>query len=147
MFQGSNTINMDAKGRIAIPTKCRDELLSACGGQIVVTAHMAERCLCIYPLDEWKQNILPQVQALPTAYKQAARVQRLVIGYAHEFTVDANGRILLPPTLREFASLQKKLMLVGLGNKYELWDEAAWMATLEDAGDEPIPEAMLNLSI
>ena len=138
---------MDAKGRIAIPTKCRDALMAACDGQIVITAHIQERCLSIYPLQEWSQKVLPQIQALPTVYKQAARAQRLVIGYAHEFTLDGNGRVLLPPTLREFASLDKKLMLVGLGNKFELWDEQAWMATLADAGDEPIPEAMLNLSI
>lgn len=138
---------MDAKGRIAVPTKCRELLASLCGGQIVITAHIQERCLSVYPIDEWKQNVLPQIQALPTVYKQAARAQRLVIGYAHEFTVDANGRVLLPPTLREFAGLEKKLMLVGLGNKFELWDEDAWFATLNVADDEPIPEAMLTLNI
>lgn len=147
MFQGSNAINMDAKGRIAIPTKCRDQLAAACGGQVVITAHIQERCLSVYPIQEWRERVLPQVQALPTVNKQAARAQRLVIGYAHELSVDANGRVLLPPTLRDFAGLEKKLMLVGLGNKFELWDEQAWNATLLDVGDEPMPEAMLSLNI
>lgn len=138
---------MDAKGRIAIPTKCREQLASVCDGQIVITAHIQERCLSIYPIQEWTDNVLPQIQALPTVYKQAARAQRLVIGYAHEITVDSNGRVLLPPTLRDFAGLEKKLMLVGLGGKFELWDEDAWNATLVETDDEPIPEAMLSLNI
>ena len=147
MFQGSNAINMDAKGRIAIPTKCREQLASVCAGQIVITAHVRERCLCLYPVQEWTENVLPQVQALPTVNRQAARAQRLVIGYAHEFSVDSNGRVLLPPTLRDFAGLEKELMIVGLGNKFELWDKQAWDASLDDVGDEPMPEAMLSLNI
>ncbi len=147
MFQGSHSINMDAKGRIAIPTKCREQLTSVCGGQIVITAHIQERCLTLYPLREWEDKVLPQIQALPTVYKAAARAQRLVIGYAHEFTVDGNGRVLLPPTLRDFAGLEKRLMLVGLGSKFELWDEDAWNATLVGADDEEIPPAMLSLNI
>lgn len=147
MFQGNSAINMDAKGRIAIPTKSRELLASVCGGQVVITAHIQERCLCIYPIQEWRERVLPQVQALPTVNRHAARAQRLVIGYANELSVDANGRVLLPPTLREFAGLEKKLMLVGLGNKFELWDEQAWNATLDDVGDEPMPDAMLSLNI
>lgn len=147
MFQGSNAINMDAKGRIAIPTKCREQLVSSCGGQIVITAHIRERCLCIYPIQEWQERVLPQVQALPTVNKHAARAQRLVIGYAHEFSVDANGRVLLPPTLRDFARFDKELMIVGMGKKFELWDKQAFDASLDDVGDEPMPEAMLSLNI
>ncbi len=147
MFQGNYSINLDAKGRIAVPTKCREQLVADCGGQVVITAHIQERCLCLYPINAWEQSVLPQIQALPTVYKAAARAQRLVIGYAHELNIDGNGRVLVPPTLREFARLEKKLMLVGLGNKFELWDEDAWMATLADEGDEPIPDAMLALNI
>lgn len=147
MFQGSNSINMDAKGRIAIPTKCREQLASVCAGQIVITAHIQERCLAIYPIREWENNVLPQIQALPTVYKAAARAQRLVIGYANEMLIDSNGRVLIPPTLREYASLEKRLMLVGLGNKFELWDDDAWMATLAGDSDDPLPDAMLALNI
>lgn len=147
VFQGSNSINMDAKGRMAVPTKCREQLVSVCGGQVVMTAHIQERCLSIYPIHEWENSVLPKIQALPTVNKAAARAQRLVIGYANEMSIDANGRILIPPTLREFASLEKKLMLVGLGNKFELWDEDAWFAVLDESDDGPMPEAMLSLNI
>ena len=147
MFQGSNAINMDAKGRIAIPAKCREQLVLASAGQIVITAHIRERCLCIYPIGEWRERVLPQVQALPSVNKQAARAQRLVIGYANEFTLDAAGRVLLPPTLRDFAGLEKELIIVGLGAKFELWDKSAWDASLEGDEDDPMPEAMLSLNI
>jgi len=86
VFQGSHSINMDVKGRIAVPTKCREQLASECDGQIVITAHVQARCLCLYPIQEWRDRVLPQVQALPTVNKHAARAQRLVIGYAQEFT-------------------------------------------------------------
>ena len=146
MFQGSNAISMDAKGRIAIPTKCREQLVALCDGNVVITAHMRERCLVVYPLPEWRDKVLPQIQALPEAYRQAARAKRLVLGHAHELLIDGNGRVLLPPTLRQFAALEKKLMLVGLGNKFELWDEDAFNAALEpDEGE--MPEAMLALDI
>ena len=147
MFQGSDNITMDAKGRIAIPTKCREKLASVCGGRIVITAHIQERCLSIYPIHEWEEKVLPQVQALPTVHKAAARAQRLVIGYANDVTIDGAGRVLVPPTLRSYAGLDKKLMLVGLGCKFELWSQKTWEATLEDGGDEQLPEAMMSLNI
>lgn len=148
MFQGSYSINMDAKGRLAVPTKCRELLASACGGNIVVTAHIQDRCLLIYPEQEWENNILPAVKSLPTVYKKSVRAQRLLIGYANNMSVDSNGRILLPQTLREYAGLDKKLMLVGLGNKYELWSEDAWWKSIEESdSDEPMPDEMLSLSL
>lgn len=148
VFQGSYSINMDAKGRLAVPTKCRDQLAQLCGGDIVVTAHIQDRCLLIYPEKEWNENVLPAVEKLPTAYKKSLRAQRLLIGYATSMNVDANGRILLPQTLRDFAGLEKKLMLVGLGNKFELWSEDAWWASIDaDDADEPMPDALLSLSL
>lgn len=148
MFQGNSVINMDAKGRIAIPTKCREQLAAVCGGQIVVTVNSQAKCLCIYPQNEWDAEIRPAVQALPAVNKHAARMKRLVIGFANEFSLDANGRVLLPQTLREYAGLEKELMIVGQGNKFELWDKQAWDENLsEDIADEPMPEAMMSLNI
>lgn len=139
---------MDAKGRIAIPAKCRDLLASVCGGNIVMTANMQDRCLLIYPEGEWQENILPKVKALPSFNKAALRAQRLLIGYATSMELDSNGRVLVSPTLRDYARLEKKLMLVGLGNKFELWDEDSWNATVADAiGDDELPEEMLSLSL
>lgn len=147
MYQGSHSINLDAKGRMAIPAKYRDMLVSATGGRIVMTAHTQDRCVLLYPETEWL-NILPKIEALPTFNKAALRAQRLLIGYACPLELDGNGRVLVPPTLRDYAGLEKKLMLVGLGKKFELWSEEAWLSSIADAGDEDaLPEEMLSLSL
>lgn len=138
---------MDAKGRMAIPAKYRDSLADACGGRIVVTAHTQDRCLLVYPETEW-QEILPKIEALPTFNKAALRAQRLLIGYATALELDGNGRVLLPPTLRDYANFDKKLMLVGLGKKFELWSEESWFASIADVGgDDELPQEMLTLSL
>lgn len=142
MYQGSYSINMDAKGRLAIPTKVRELLLADCAGRIVVTAHTEEKCLLIYPEQEWDQ-LLPSIKALPNRNKTAAKMQRLLLGYATPLEIDeSNGRILMSPTLRDFAGLDKKLMLVGQLNKYELWSEDEWSAYLsaDNDDDEEVPE-------
>lgn len=147
MFLGSHAINMDAKGRMAIPTKIRESLSSFCDGRIVVTAHTEERCLLVYPESQW-QEILPKIESLPSFNKVARRAQRLLIGYATPLEMDGNGRVLVPPTLREYAGLEKKLMLVGQGKKFELWSEARWFDWLDEADDgDAIPEEMQSLSL
>lgn len=149
MYLGSNAITMDAKGRLAIPGKVRDALLSECQGRIVVTAHTEERCLLIYPEQQWQQ-LLPQVEKLPNINRKAAKMQRILIGYATPMEVDeSNGRILLPPTLREYAGLEKKLMLVGQSNKLELWSEEEWFRYLEGGDDDndELPPEVLALSL
>jgi MraZ protein len=138
---------MDAKGRMAIPTKIRESLSSFCGGRVVVTAHTEERCLLIYPENQW-QEILPKLEALPSFNKKARRIQRLMIGYATQLEMDANGRVLLPPPLREYAGLEKKTMLIGQGQKLELWSEERWLDWLDDSGDDDeIPEELHSLSL
>lgn len=147
MYQGSHAINMDAKGRLAVPAKYRDMLASACGGRIVMTAHTQDKCVLVYPETEW-QNILPKIEALPTFNKAALRAQRLLIGYACALELDANGRVLIPPTLRDYANLDKKLMLVGLGKKFELWSEESWLKSVAEADDDGgLPEEMMSLSL
>ncbi|WP_226665772.1 division/cell wall cluster transcriptional repressor MraZ [Microbulbifer aggregans] len=147
MYLGSHAINMDAKGRLAIPARVRDSLLEDCGGRLVVTAHTEERCLLVYPEAQWRE-ILPKIEALSSFNKVARRAQRLLIGYACELQVDGNGRVLIPPTLREYAGLEKKLMLVGQGKKLELWSEDRWMSWLDDSeGDGEMPEEMASLSL
>ena len=112
-----------------------------------MTAHTQDRCVLVYPETEW-QNILPKIEALPTFNKAALRAQRLLIGYATALELDGNGRVLVPPTLREYANLEKKLMLVGLGKKFELWSESSWLANIaESDDDDALPEEMLSLSL
>ena len=125
MFRGVNTLNLDAKGRMAMPSKYRERLLDQCGGQMIVTVDRSDACLLLYPLPEW-EDIERKLVRLGNLNSQARRLQRLLIGHATEVELDANGRILIPPPLREFAKLDKRVALTGQGNKFEIWDEVTW---------------------
>ena len=142
MSRGVQHINMDAKGRLAMPARQREPLLDQCDGQIVVTIDTQSACLVIYPLPEW-ERIEQEVQALPSLKPAVKRFQRLILGYATDLELDGSGRMLLPAPLREHAHLDKKLVLVGQGNKLELWSEALWLAEREQALLESGPNAEL----
>ena len=142
MFRGVQHINMDAKGRLAMPARQREPLMAQCSGQLVITIDTQSQCLFIYPLPEW-ETIEKEIQELPALNPAVKRFQRLVIGYATDLELDGNGRVLLPAPLREYAKLEKKLVLVGQGKKLELWAEDLWMAEREKALAESGPEAEL----
>ena len=152
MFRGVQHINMDAKGRLAIPARQREPLLSHCAGQVVLTIDTQSSCLVIYPLPEW-ERIEKDIQILPALKPAVKRFQRLVLGYATDLELDDNGRMLLPAPLREYASLEKKLVLVGQGNKFELWSESLWMAERDKAISESsapeaeLPDELMSLSL
>lgn len=151
MFRGVQHINMDAKGRFAIPARQREPLLEVCEGQIVVTIDTQSHCLSIYPLPAW-ERIERDLQNLPSLNPAVKRFQRLMLGYATDVQLDANGRMLLPASLRDYAQLEKKLVLVGQGNKLELWSEDLWFAerdeALQDVGSSgPLPDELLNLPL
>ncbi len=131
MFRGLHTINLDAKGRLAIPTKYRETLAELCGARLVATIDTEERCLLIYPVNEW-ELIQAKIEALPSFNPVARRIQRLLIGHATDLELDSAGRILLPQPLREYASLEKESVLMGQGKKLELWSKSLW----EDRRDE-----------
>lgn len=150
MFRGVSAINLDAKGRLAIPTRYRERLAGHCDGQLVVTIDTEERCLLIFPLPQW-EDLERKVEALPSFNQAARRVQRLLIGHATDIQVDGSGRILLPIPLREYARLEKKVMLLGQGGKLELWSEAYWLerrdSWLEDQSELDIPPELRALSL
>jgi len=146
VFQGSQSINVDAKGRFAVPSRYREVLLAVCEGKMVVTANPYERCLNIYPETQW-QEVKSKIESLPNGNKKVRRLQRLVLGNASELEMDGNGRLLLPQTLRDYANLDKKAMLVGLGDKAELWSEQSWNDMLDEDDDDLMPEEMKNLSL
>ena len=147
MFYGSHAINMDAKGRIAIPTRVREQLQEHCQGKIVLTAHTENRCLHIFPEPYWQQ-ILPEIETLPTFNKISRRAKLLLLGHACQLECDANGRVLLPPTLREYGNFEKKLMLVGQGKGLELWSDGEFNHYIEsDVDDEEMPEGMKGLAL
>ncbi len=127
MFRGITAVNLDPKGRMVMPTRYRERLESH-GGQLVITIDTESPCLLLYPLPEW-ELIERKLEALPSFNQVTRRIQRLLIGHATEVDIDNSGRILLPPLLREYAKLEKHLMLVGQGKKFELWDEQQWQAS------------------
>ncbi len=150
MFRGINSINIDVKGRMAMPTRYRDRLSEECDGQLVATIDTETACLLLYPLTEW-EIIERKVEALPSFNPAARRIQRLLIGHATEMELDGNGRILIPPVLREYAGLDKKVMLVGQGRKFEIWSDANWQQERTDwlatKGEGKIPPELESLSL
>ena len=124
MFRGATTINLDEKGRLAVPTRYRAELKECCEGQLVLTVGL-DKCLMLYPLPEWEE-IERKLVKLPSLDPRVKRLQRLLIGHATECEMDAQGRFLVAENLRKFASLDKRVVLTGQGNKFEIWDEDAW---------------------
>lgn len=151
MFRGNNEINLDAKGRMAIPARYRDALMSQCEGSLVITIDINDKCLLIYPMPRW-EKIEEQIAALPSFNPSTRRLQRLLIGHARELEMDGNGRILLPPELRSYAEIDKKTMLVGQSHRFELWSLESWNSQrdswLEEAASElSIPDEMQSLSL
>ena len=124
MLSGHTSINLDAKGRLAIPTRYRAYLDEVAGGKICATVH-PDICLMLYPANEWGP-VQRRVMKLSNMDKKARDLQRLIIGYASDLELDGNGRLLLPPSLRDFAQLEKHAVLIGVGNKFELWDAKRW---------------------
>ena len=129
MFRGVNDLNLDAKGRMSLPARYRERIQENCGGNLVITVDV-DRCLLIYPFPEW-ERIEEKLMQLPSINKQVRRLQRLLLGHATECELDGQNRILLPPPLRNFASLNKHAVLIGQGNKFELWDQEKWATMCE----------------
>jgi len=149
VFRGVQHINLDAKGRLSVPARQRESLLDISAGSVVVTIDTQSACLVLYPLREW-ERIERDIQDLPTLNPAVRRFQRLVLGYASDLDLDGNGRVLLPGALREYAHLEKRVVLVGQGNKLELWSESLWEAECEAAlaaeqGDLPVELMELKL--
>ena len=131
MFRGATSLNLDAKGRLAIPAKHRDALLNQGAGHLVLTAH-PHRCLLLYPQPAW-EPIQAKMMALSSFDKQSSSLQRLLVGFAEDIELDNSGRLLVSPVLREFSGLEKQAMLVGQGSHFELWSMEAWRVQLEHA--------------
>ena len=126
---------------MAIPTRYRERIATRSDGQMIVTVDK-DHCLLLYPLPDWEE-LERKLVRLPSMNKIARRIVRIMVGYATEVDMDANGRILVSRELRDFASIDKQAMLIGQGNKFELWDEEIWnqkrdeWLNEEDDGDLP----------
>lgn len=130
-FRGVTELALDAKGRFAIPARHRDAIVAASGSRLVLTADPS-RCLLLYPLAAW-EPIQARLMALSSFDERIRALQRLLVGHADDVEIDAAGRILVPPELRRYASLDRRVVLVGQGTKFELWDDAAWAARTAQA--------------
>jgi MraZ protein len=151
MFRGANKVTLDTKGRLAMPARYRERIVERSNGRLVATVDRSDRCLLIYTLPEWEEIEL-KLRRLPTLNPATRRLQRLMIGHAADLELDANGRILIPPSLREYASLARSAMLIGQGNRFELWDEAQWNENRErwlkvDETTEELPPELETLSL
>jgi MraZ protein len=147
-FRGPSKVTLDAKGRLAIPSRYRERILALCGGQLVTTVDR-DRSLLIYPLPDWEE-VERKFDRLSSVEPKARGLKRLMQGYATDMEMDDHGRILLPRELREYAGLERQGMLIGQGNKFELWDEQRWNEcceqVLSDDGSGGLPEQLENLS-
>lgn len=151
MFRGIHAVNLDDKGRMAVPSRFRSQLEAIGDLRLIITVDTQFPCLLLYPLTEW-EVIEQKLQALPSFKETTRRIQRLLIGHATELELDSQGRILLPPLLREHAQLKKKVTLLGQGKKFELWDDEIWQSLREQwlsesAEADALPVELENISL
>ena len=148
MFQGAAALNLDAKGRMAIPARHRDALLALAEGRLVLTAH-PHRCLLLYPAPAW-DPIRAKILAAPSLETQSAMLRRLLVGFAVDSEMDAAGRVLVSPELRQYAALEKQVWLVGQGSHFEIWSDAGWQQQQQAIfalGDKLLPPGLENLTL
>ena len=148
MFRGVAQLSLDNKGRLAVPSRYREALLVRCAGRLVITADF-DKCLLIYPQSDW-EPIQQQLMELSSLNPRIRGLQRQLVGHAEDIEMDAAGRVLVSSALREFAALEKNVVLVGQGNKFELWDKEKWDQVLERGtgfGDGELPPELEGFSL
>ena len=152
MFRGFNKISVDSKGRLAVPSRYRELISVQAENWLVITLNPLDRSLWLYPLPEW-QLIEDKLATLSDFEKQSRRTKQMMRGYASDCQLDGQGRILIPRELRTHAEINKQVVILGQGNKFEIWNEAAWKAQrdewLTSVGDDFLPtlESLQELSL
>jgi MraZ protein len=148
VFRGVAQLTLDAKGRLAVPSRHREALVARCAGKLVLTAD-SDKCLLLYPLPDW-EPIQQKLMSLSSFNPRIRDLQRRLIGYAEDVELDGAGRMLISPALRDFAGLAKSIVFVGQGNKFELWDAAKWSEVMERTGgfgDGDLPPELEGFSL
>lgn len=152
LFRGFNKISIDNKGRLAVPSRYRDLISVQAENSLVITLNPLDRSLWLYPLPEW-DVIEDKLASLSDFDKQSRRTKQMMRGYATDCQLDSQSRILIPKELRSYADLTKQAVILGQGNKFEIWNEKAWEAQrdewLETVGDDSqsTPESLQSLSL
>ena len=152
MFRGASSLNLDSKGRLGVPTKYREPPSARCASKVVLTVNNTrERCLWLYPQDEWEE-VERKVVGLPSFDPSAQALKRFLFGYATDCELDSAGRVRVSALLREFAGLEKRVVMIGQGNKFEIWDELHWNRRCDEwLGKEPesgpLPVELESLSL
>ncbi|AWV06479.1 division/cell wall cluster transcriptional repressor MraZ [Marilutibacter maris] len=148
MFQGETAITIDDKGRLAVPTAYRDLVASECGNRLVITYNPFESgSLYLYPQAVW-ERIRDQVNALPKVKKVNRAMQLKLVGAASHVELDGNGRITVPASHRAAVGIERKAVLLGMGDKFELWSEQAHHAQIQQTvSDEDLSEELLDLQL
>jgi MraZ protein len=131
VFRGVSTVNLDAKGRLAIPSRYRERITVLCKNALILTVSPLDRCLWLYPLTEW-EVIEEKLKKLSDFDKQSRRTKQMMRGYATDCEPDSQGRILIPQAMREYSGINKQTLIFGQDNKFELWDEGGWKETHEE---------------
>ena len=143
MLGGEYRHTIDVKGRVSIPAKFRNDL----GNVFVISKGIGENCLFIFTLHEWRR-LEEKIKKLPLTDKRARRFSRYLIGGSTECEIDKQGRVMLPQYLREYASLKKDAVLVGLSTRVEIWDAEEWDAYNDlSTQDSDIEDDMESLGI
>ena len=148
MFFGETAINLDAKGRLAIPIRYRETLAGQCGNRMVLTYSAFESGSLWLQSEQAWERIRDDVMALPNFNASHRSLQRRLVGSATAVEPDGNGRILIPPSLRQVAGLEKRVTMLGMGNRFDIWDEDTLNAKrVEDLStlDEQASEEMASL--
>lgn len=140
MFRGLSKLNINAGGRIAIPTKYRDEINAEHEGQMILTVDHGVRCLVLYPMAKWLDTE-QALMGLPNLSETVREMKRLILGHATDVEMDGQGRIMVPPPLREYAEIDKKVSMIGQGDKFEIWNDSAW----DNGRDEWVKAAPVNI--
>ena len=144
MFRGSFEHTVDSKGRVSVPSRFRDIIADRYDGRLVLAMDY-DKCLTVYPLEEW-EKLEDKIRNLPTMKKEVKDFMRFLLASATECELDKQGRVLIPPALREHAGIAKNVMLVGIIDKIEIWDAKAWEARNTQNGDK-INEALAELGL
>lgn len=137
MFRGSFQHTIDSKGRLSVPSKFREVLLGKGDDRIVMTNFVVDsaRCLDVYPLDEW-MRFEEEIRRKPKFERRMVLFQNYYLGGASECVVDKQGRILIPPLLRQYANLKRGVVLVSALDKFRVWDQEAWKKMFAEAEEK-----------